>query len=338
MALRDGRALVLGGSPDDETLLETTELFDPDTERFTAGPGLHEPRYKLPGGAVVLGDHVVVAGGGGTVEDLDLGTGRSRVLAEQRVRGSFATINRLGRRDLLVIGGYDARIRLRREAFVLPAPVQVMTGHASAVPPAERGRSGPHHTGDRSVRLCHVVRTSMEKFGRFLGHLQPDRWRTAPMTTIPVVGGPSVRAGPRSRGPSTGRGSAGRPGGHRGTGSRRRSSPASSGRSQTMRTLPASPPDGEPRELLGGELGVAGGTDRGAADRHLDDPDRDRDLLHPPEAALLLDDELTHLVDRLAVAQTRNPSTREAHGHCADHPICTVVGRDRAPGPAEPGE
>ena len=48
--------------------------------------------------------------------------GRSRVLAEQRVRGSFATINRLGRRDLLVIGGYDGRIRLRREAFVLPAP------------------------------------------------------------------------------------------------------------------------------------------------------------------------------------------------------------------------
>ena len=71
---------------------------------------------------MVLGDHVVVAGGGGTVEDLDLGSGRSRVLAEQRVRGSFATINRLGRRDLLVIGGYDGRIRLRREAFVLPAP------------------------------------------------------------------------------------------------------------------------------------------------------------------------------------------------------------------------
>ena len=113
---------MLGGSPDDETLLESTEVFDPDTERFSAGPGLHEPRYKLPGGAVVLGDHVVVAGGGGTVEDLDLGSGRSRVLAEQRVRGSFATINRLGRRDLLVIGGYDGRIRLRREAFVLPAP------------------------------------------------------------------------------------------------------------------------------------------------------------------------------------------------------------------------
>jgi hypothetical protein len=122
VALRDGRALVIGGSPDDETPLESTEVFDPDTERFSAGPGLHEPRYKLPGGAVVLGDHVVVAGGGGTVEDLDLGSGRSRVLVEQHVRGSFATINRLGHRDLLVIGGYDGRIRLRREAFVLPTP------------------------------------------------------------------------------------------------------------------------------------------------------------------------------------------------------------------------
>ena len=74
---------------------------------------------------MVVGDHVVVAGGGSTVEDLDLGTGRSRVLAEGSARGSFATINRLGRRDLLVVGGYDARIRLRRDAFVLPTPVGV---------------------------------------------------------------------------------------------------------------------------------------------------------------------------------------------------------------------
>ena len=67
---------------------------------------------------------------------------------------------------------------------------------------------------------------------------------------------------------------------------------------------------------------------RGAADRHLDDPDRDRDSPSPdPKPSLLLDDELAHLVDRLAVAQTRNPSTREAHRHCADHPICTVVGQ-----------
>ena len=221
VALRDGRALVLGGSPDDETLLETTELFDPDTERFTAGPRLHEPRYKLPGGAVVLGDHVVVAGGGDTVEDLDLGTGRSRVLAEQPVRGSFATINRLGRRDLLVIGGYDARIRLRREAFVLPAPAQVMTGHASAVPPAERGRSGPSSHASSIGPPLPLVRSSTrssESFRAFAtGSVAIRRRRRRIRSCSAAV----VRDRARSRGPATGRASGGRPGGGRGTGRRR---------------------------------------------------------------------------------------------------------------------
>ena len=36
-----------------------------------------------------------------------------------------------------------------------------------------------------------------------------------------------------------------------------------------------------------------------------------------PKPALPLDDELADLVDRLAVAQTRDPATREAHRHCA---------------------
>ena len=70
------------------------------------------------------------------------------------------------------------------------------------------------------------------------------------MTTVPVVGR-AVRPGRApSRGPSTGRGSAGRPGGHRGTGSRRRARRAS-GRSQTMRTLPASRPTVNRASCLG---------------------------------------------------------------------------------------
>lgn len=78
-----------------------------------------EPRYKMTGGAVVVGERVIVAGGGRTVEILDTVTGSSRVIAEFDGRRSFATASLLENGDLLVVGGYGDRIELRREARVV---------------------------------------------------------------------------------------------------------------------------------------------------------------------------------------------------------------------------
>jgi hypothetical protein len=121
--LSDGRILVMGGTSDDETLLSSTEIFDPVANTFTRGPDMFEPRYKFQGGAVLLDDgRVAIAGGGRSTEILDLSDGTSAVVAESAQRGSFATINLLGSGDLLIVGGYDDRIRLRNEMVIVPAP------------------------------------------------------------------------------------------------------------------------------------------------------------------------------------------------------------------------
>jgi hypothetical protein len=120
--LPDGRVLVIGGTTDDTTLLATTEVFDPDTGRFDPGPTLTEPRYKLTGGALVLPDgRVVVAGGGRSVEVIDVGSGTTSVVAELGSQASFATISPWAG-SLVVLGGYDDRIDLRREHVLVGIP------------------------------------------------------------------------------------------------------------------------------------------------------------------------------------------------------------------------
>lgn len=118
--LDDGCVLVIGGTTDDRDLLATTEIYSPTSGTFSRGPDLAEPRYKVQGGAVVLGgSRVAIAGGGQTVEVVDLDAGTSSVIDRFAARGSFATINVLGSGDLLVIGGYDDRVRLRNEAHLI---------------------------------------------------------------------------------------------------------------------------------------------------------------------------------------------------------------------------
>jgi hypothetical protein len=68
----------------------------------------------------VEGQRVLIAGGGRTVELLDLEAGTSRVIDTLSGRGSFATINALAG-SWLVLGGYDDQITLRRQ-FLLIGP------------------------------------------------------------------------------------------------------------------------------------------------------------------------------------------------------------------------
>ncbi len=64
--LPDGTVLVFGGSGDiDGTILyASTEIYDPVTGAFSAGPPMRSPRYKLPEASVLLdGGDILVAGG-----------------------------------------------------------------------------------------------------------------------------------------------------------------------------------------------------------------------------------------------------------------------------------
>jgi hypothetical protein len=111
--LPSGEAVVIGGTPDDRHLLRSTEIFDPVTDRFRAGPDLVSGRYKLSGSAAVLPDgRVVVAGGGPGLEVVDVGRARSEVVEEAGVDwASFSTVG-VARGRLVVVGGYDRDIRL----------------------------------------------------------------------------------------------------------------------------------------------------------------------------------------------------------------------------------
>lgn len=92
--LDDGKVLIGGGTPDERTLLPTTEVFDPETESFSRGPEMTEGRYKLPGGFVALpGSRVLIASGGRSAEG-----------------------------SALVLGGYDDQIDLTGLDRVLRIP------------------------------------------------------------------------------------------------------------------------------------------------------------------------------------------------------------------------
>lgn len=121
VALPSGDVLVIGGTSDDRELLDSTEVYDPQTGRFSAGPTMSAGRYKLSGEAAVLPDgRVVVAGGGPGVEIIDPARRTSR-----RVRGtgpgraSFSTVSVLDG-TIRVIGGYDRAIRLTRTDLSIP--------------------------------------------------------------------------------------------------------------------------------------------------------------------------------------------------------------------------
>ena len=113
--LPSGQVLIVGGTKDDNTLLPTTEIYDPETRSFRAGPTMSNGRYKLAGGAATLPDgRVVVAGSAAGLEIIDISRFTSRLaLAETVSPSSFATTSVIGG-NLRVIGGYDRSIRLSR--------------------------------------------------------------------------------------------------------------------------------------------------------------------------------------------------------------------------------
>lgn len=116
-----GRVLVVGGTPDDETLLGSTEVYDPATRRFHPGPTLASGRYKLTDSVVGLpGERALVAGGGDGVEVVDLVAGSAERVPElDGGRRSFSTVGVTDGR-VVVVGGYDEAIRLTGTFLAVP--------------------------------------------------------------------------------------------------------------------------------------------------------------------------------------------------------------------------
>lgn len=115
------KVVLVGGFPGEGAgALDSVEIFD----SLTGDLELSEPLGVARGGhaAAPLGDGavlVVIGAGGQSVEVLDIAAGTSRVVDSFSGRGSFATVTVWGSDGLLVLGGYDDRITIRRNFRVL---------------------------------------------------------------------------------------------------------------------------------------------------------------------------------------------------------------------------
>src|SRR5690606_21302803 len=70
--LPDGRVLVIGGSDgrDSDGRYRSTELYDPATGQFTAGPDMRLPRFKLPDAVTTLASGAILVAGGAAQPEL----------------------------------------------------------------------------------------------------------------------------------------------------------------------------------------------------------------------------------------------------------------------------
>ncbi len=124
VALADGRVLVIAGSGPGSREAgrhATTEIFDPNTGAFSAGPTLRAARYKVPDAAVVTAQgHVIVAGGAERGEIWRRGDQGFELLGGAFDRTyEFPTVNLLADGDALIVGGYDDDIRATRRSWRL---------------------------------------------------------------------------------------------------------------------------------------------------------------------------------------------------------------------------
>jgi hypothetical protein len=122
VTLVDGRVLVIGGSADIEgrRLYRSTEIYDPRRNQFMTGPTMRYARYKIRDSVVVLPDgDVLIAGGAVAPELLRRSSGRFTVVGG--TLGSsrqFMTATRLRKREVLLVGGYDANISPTAQAWL----------------------------------------------------------------------------------------------------------------------------------------------------------------------------------------------------------------------------
>jgi hypothetical protein len=120
--LPDGQVLITGGSDegDDRGVYDSSELFDPKTETFTAGPTMKLGRYKHAGSSLVLPSGLVlVAGGAPRAETYDpLSRTFTLVAGDARMAGQFSAVAPLKHGGALITGGYGNGGGPRASAWV----------------------------------------------------------------------------------------------------------------------------------------------------------------------------------------------------------------------------
>jgi hypothetical protein len=108
--LPDGKVLIVGGSNEDgrQNILSSTEIFDPQTNRFSPGPQMKFPRFKLLSGVVALRDgRILLAGGAERAEIYDPTRGLFTPLSGEPLDGFlFSTATLLHDGRVLLVNGY----------------------------------------------------------------------------------------------------------------------------------------------------------------------------------------------------------------------------------------
>ena len=124
--LSDGRVLVVGGADarDQQGRYRSTEIYDPKTGRFTDGPSMQWPRFKIRDAVAVLpSGAVLVAGGANRLELYDPGSNSFvPVQGELNDPGEFATASVLPNGEVVVLGGYNEQIQTSTSAWLVRVP------------------------------------------------------------------------------------------------------------------------------------------------------------------------------------------------------------------------
>jgi hypothetical protein len=120
--LPDGRVLITGGTDerDDRGIYRSTELFDPTTATFAAGPTMKLPRYKHAGTSVLLSSGLVLMGGGAPqAEIFDVERQAfALVPGAPRMAGQFSAVAPLMQGSALITGGYGNGTGPRSSAWL----------------------------------------------------------------------------------------------------------------------------------------------------------------------------------------------------------------------------
>ncbi len=120
--LRDGQVLVTGGSDerDDRGVYNSTELFNPKTGRFVAGPVMKVGRYKHAGSSILLPSGLVLISGGAPQAETYDAVNRSFALVpgEPRMAGQFSAVALLRGGGALITGGYGNSTGPRSSAWL----------------------------------------------------------------------------------------------------------------------------------------------------------------------------------------------------------------------------
>lgn len=123
--LPDGRVLVLGGADvrDQRGRYRSSELFDPASGTFSAGPDMHAPRFKLVDAVARLpSGGLLVAGGARWLERYEPADHRFVRLPDELAEAmEFATATLLPAGDVLLTGGYDDSIATSSSAWRVSA-------------------------------------------------------------------------------------------------------------------------------------------------------------------------------------------------------------------------